>query len=148
MCLLHIIVNNDILQRVLRSVTKNCECNNQLHWLYHSANALHCETILNHLEIRFTWIIYFHCYPSMFTYQCVTFGIFSVSMGSKMFTSPLVYFLLCMHAHMHTHSHTHPCNWTLIISFHREVTFMGASTRIDSTVHLRCNSLCWLPKLL
>ena len=25
LCLVHIVVNNDILQRVLRSVTKNCE---------------------------------------------------------------------------------------------------------------------------
>ena len=39
-CLLHIIVNNDILQRVLRSVTKN---GNQDLALIVSVRLLHCD---------------------------------------------------------------------------------------------------------
>ena len=48
LCLVHIIVNNDILQRVLRSVTKNCEdklCSLLLHLYWHVADI--CRWYLN-----------------------------------------------------------------------------------------------------
>ena len=131
-CALHIIVNNDILQRVLRAVTKNGNTHTHTHEHTHTYTHTHTHTHIHTHTHTHTYTLthtHIHTHTHEHTYTHT---------HTHTHTHPHTH----THRHTHTHTHTHKHVFTTLhfpfFLLYRCCSDNGAYSRNYCAVHLLC----------